>query len=46
MSDDQFNTVLGAMNNLHNASMSAIGAIDGSYDYDVYSNDGLYLYSY
>jgi hypothetical protein len=46
MSDSTYDAVLGAMNNMHQGSMSTLGAIDGSYDYDVYDNDGLYMYSY
>lgn len=46
MSDSTFNTLKNVLEMDHQSSMSAIGAIDGAYDYDVYDAGGNWLYSY
>ncbi len=46
MSQSTFDTLKNVMDMDHQSSMSALGAIDGEYDYDVYDAGGSWLYSY
>ncbi len=46
MSQSTFDTLQNVMDQDYQSSMSALGAIDGEYDYDVYDAGGDFLYSY
>ena len=46
MSQSTFDTLQNVMDLDYQSSMSALGAIDGEYDYDVYDAGGDFLYSY
>lgn len=46
MSQSTYDTLMNVMNMDYESSMSAIGAIDGAYDYDVYDASGNWLYSH
>jgi len=46
MSDSQFDAVMGAMNTMHQSSLTTLGAIDGGYDTEVYDSAGQWLYEY
>ncbi len=46
MNEGSFNAVMNALNTTHEASMQALGAIDGERDTSVYDSAGNWLYDY